>query len=594
MSKKKLICAALAAAMCSGAVLSGCTGGTTQLSPSSQAAEGSTAVSAAPTGAALTLPEDGGFKTVTAYASEDKYRTFYEIFPYSFYDSDGSGIGDLKGITQHLDYLNDGDINTTDDLGIEGIWLMPIMPSGSYHKYNVKDYMAIDESYGTMDDMRELTEECHKRNIRIIIDLVLNHTSRKHEWFTKAVEELKAGKTDGYAEYYHMAEYKEDNPPSGWRRLTGVDGKWYYEAQFDTDMPDLNLKNPAVREEIKKIVDFWLKDVGIDGFRLDAVLWFESTGIEDSVEDLKFLYDYAKSVKDDVYMVGECWSGAGDIAQFYDSGADSFFNFGMQSATGNVNVSINTKDGKGYTEYLANWQKTLREHNPDAIDTPFISNHDTDRSAGFLSTNTTRKMAAAMYILAPGDSFVYYGEEIGMRGSGSDPDKRTGMYWSSTDSTGYVTSIPGATNKETPEKGALEQAKDDSSLQSFYRRVIRLKSQNPEIARGTIEAVDLGDSEVGAYISEYNDSKVMVIFNVSSEGKTVTIPADKFTAAEVRGYLKCDSGDAPSGGAAADPFADLVGGGSEETQESAGATVTDFAVTGSSVSMPAYSAIVLK
>ena len=220
-------------------------------------------------------------------------------------------------------------------------------------------------------------------------------------------------------------------------------------------MPDLNLKSEKLREEIKGIVDFWLNDVGIDGFRLDAVLWYESTGIADSVSDLKWLYDYAKTVKSDVYMVGECWSSAGDIAQFYDSGADSFFNFSMQSATGNVVSSLNTKDGKGYADYLVNWQNTIREHNPAGIDSPFISNHDTDRSAGFLLTNTSRKMAAAMYLMAPGTPYIYYGEEIGMRGSGRDENKRTGMYWSSTDNTGYVASIPNSENKETPEKVLL-------------------------------------------------------------------------------------------------------------------------------------------
>lgn len=585
MKNKKQLCALLAASMLSAALLAGCnTSGNVTESSSAPAVSGSE------TG--LTLPEDGGFKTVEAKASDDKYRTFYEIFPYSFYDSDGDGVGDLKGITKNLDYLNDGDMSTTDDLGIEGIWLMPIMPSPSYHKYNVIDYMAIDEKYGTMDDMRELTGECHKRNISLIIDLVINHSSRQCEWYQKAVEELKAGKTDGYAQYYHFDQFKAGETRKGWQKVVGL-SDWYYECQFDTDMPDINLKNEKVREELKKIVDFWLGDVGIDGFRLDAVLWYESTGIEDSVEDLKWLYDYAKTVKPDVFMVGECWSSPGDIAQFYDSGADSFFDFGMQSATGAVASAVNSKDGKGYAEHLANWQKTIESHNSAAINTPFISNHDTNRSAGFFLSNTTKKMAAAMYILAPGDSFIYYGEEIGMRGSGTDPDKRTGMYWSSTDKTGYVEKIPGASNTDTPEKGALEQVKDEDSLQSFYRRAVRLKSQNPEIARGELTAVDLGNDEVGAYISDYNGSKVMVIFNISDKSNTVSIPSDKFTFSEVRGYLKADSGDAVNS-ANSDPFAAITGESQAETEEKESDNVKDFSVGSDSVTMPAYSAIVLK
>ncbi len=583
--KKKIICALLAASMCTVAVLSGCTNTTEPTTQSSAAS------SAAAEG--ISLPEDGGFKTVEAKASDDKFRTYYEIFAYSFYDSDDDGVGDLKGITKNLDYLNDGDIKTTDDLGIEGIWLMPIMPSPSYHKYNVTDYMAIDEKYGTMDDMRELTEECHKRNINVIIDFVINHTSRKHEWYQKAIEELKTGKTDGYAQYYHFDQFKEGETRKGWQKVAGLDGNWYYECQFDTDMPDVNLKNENVRNELKKIVDFWLKDVGIDGFRLDAVIWYESTGIEDSVEDLKWLYDYSKTVKPDVFMVGECWSSPGDIAQFYDSGADSFFNFGMQSATGAVASAVNTKDGKGYAEHLENWQTTILSHNPNAIDTPFISNHDTNRSAGFFLSNTTKKMAAAMYILAPGDSFIYYGEEIGMRGSGTDPDKRTGMYWSSTDSTGYVKTIPGATNTDTPEKGALEQVKDDDSLQSFYRRAVRLKSQNPEISRGKVTAVDVGNGEVAAYISEYEGSKVMVLLNISDKANTVNIPSDKFTIGEVRGYLKADSGDAGAS-ESSDPFAAITGDNQSSAQESAAEQSSDFSVKSDSVTLPPYSAIVVK
>ena len=149
------------------------------------------------------FPEDGGFKNTDFKYSDDKYRTFYEIFPYAFYDSDGNGKGDLNGITQKLDYLNDGDPKTTDDLGIDGIWLMPIMESPSYHKYNVADYYKVDSIYGTNDDFKNLLDEAHKRNINIIIDLVINHSSRQCEWFQKALEELEAGKTDGYAQYYH-------------------------------------------------------------------------------------------------------------------------------------------------------------------------------------------------------------------------------------------------------------------------------------------------------------------------------------------------------------------------------------------------------
>ena len=586
MSSKKFISIGLVCAMLAGTVLAGCNNGTA--GTNSQTPQNSSSQTA--TDESIKLPENGGFTSVSYELSKDKYRTYYEIFPYSFYDSNGDGIGDIKGVTSKLDYLNDGDTKTTTDLGVEGIWLMPIMPSPSYHKYNVADYKNIDEAYGTLDDFKEMLTEAHKRNINVIIDFVINHTSRQHEWYQKAIEELKAGKTDGYVQYYH---FKENNDEKGWNKA-GV-GDWYYECEFDADMPDLNLTNEKVRSELEDIVKFWL-DMGVDGFRLDAVKYYESTGTADSVSDLKWLYDYAKSVKDDVYMVGECWDASGIISDFYKSGADSFFNFDMQGATGRVNSALNREDALSYVQALEDWQKTIKASNPNAIDAPFISNHDTARSAGFLTTLTSRKMAAAMYILAPGNSFVYYGEEIGMTGSSSDPDKRTGMYWSSTDKTGYVEKIPGSANKDVPEKSVEEQLKDDNSLLSFYKRVIALKNQNPEIARGDVTAVDLGNKAVSGYVSSYNDSKVMVIYNVSGKGETVTIPSDKFTVSEVRGYAIADSGDMQnSTNPAVDDLLDLGTGTDESSAEtSEESKITEFSVNGSQVTLPAYSVIVLK
>lgn len=586
MSSKKFISLGLVCAMLAGTVLAGCNNGTADTN--SQTPQNNSSPTA--TGESIKLPENGGFTNTSYELSKDKYRTYYEIFPYSFYDSDGDGKGDLKGITSKLDYLNDGDTKTTTDLGVEGIWLMPIMPSPSYHKYNVADYKNIDELYGTLDDFKELVTEAHKRNINIIIDFVINHTSRQHEWYQKAIEELKAGKTDGYVQYYH---FKENNDEKGWNK-TGV-GDWYYECEFDADMPDLNLTNENVRSELEDIVKFWL-DMGVDGFRLDAVKYYENTGTEDSVKDLKWLYDYAKSVKDDVYMVGECWDASGVISNYYKSGVDSFFNFDMQGATGRVNSALNKEDALSYVKALEEWQKTIKASNPNAIDAPFISNHDTARSAGFLATLTSRKMAAAMYILAPGNSFIYYGEEIGMTGSRTDPDKRTGMYWESKDAEGYVKVIPGADNPDVPEKSVKEQLEDENSLLSFYKRVIALKNQNPEIARGDVTAVDLGNKAVSGYVSSYNDSKVMLIYNVSGKGETVTIPSDKFTVSEVRGYAIADSGDMQDDAKTnIDDLLDLGTGTDESSAETSEETkITEFSVNGSQVTLPAYSVIVLK
>ncbi|HWQ05864.1 MAG TPA: alpha-amylase family glycosyl hydrolase, partial [Feifaniaceae bacterium] len=202
---------------------------------------------------------------------DDNYRTYYEIFVASFYDSDGDGIGDLNGITQKLDYLNDGDDKTDTDLGFNGIWLMPIMPSPSYHKYDVTDYTAIDPVYGTLEDFQALLDACHARGIRLIIDFVFNHTSAKHPWFLQAVEYYKTlaiGQQPDYdvcpyAAYYHFSTEKKG--ASGWYRVGNTD--WYYEGKFWDQMPDLALENEQVRRELESAAAFWL-NMGVDGFRL--------------------------------------------------------------------------------------------------------------------------------------------------------------------------------------------------------------------------------------------------------------------------------------------------------------------------------------
>lgn len=595
MINKKMTAALLAGTMIVSGVLSGCT--STEYSKSdsgsdtSSGGDSATSATAAADDGSLALPDDGGFKN-TYEPTGDKYRTYYEIFPYSFYDSDGDGVGDLNGITKKLDYLNDGDPSTTDDLGIEGIWLMPIMQSPSYHKYNIADYETVDKLYGTNDDFKKLAEEAHKRNINIIIDLVINHTSRSHEWYKNAVKELKEGKTDGYAQYYHFEKNKNE---SGWRGA-GFDD-WYYEGQFDSDMPDLNLQNPEVRKEIEKIVKYWI-DLGVDGFRLDAVKFFESTGTEDSIADLKWLYDYAKSVKEDVYMVGECFDSASLYMQYYKSGVDSFFDFEDQSGTGNVKVAVTSQNAKRYINSIQKTETSIKEVNPNGINAPFISNHDTARSAGFLMTNTARKLGAALYILKPGNPFIYYGEEIAMTSTAdNDPDKRQGMYWSASDKTGYVASIPGSKYDKLPEQAVDEALKDEDSLLNFYKRVIRLKQQNPEIARGTITSVEFDKKEIGGYVSAYNGSNVLVIFNLGDETSTVEVPSDTFKINEVRGYLLADSGDGVVEQANANTALDNILKGSSSEEESAAESAENtgtISVKGQSVTMPAYSVIVLK
>ena len=567
MTKNKLISAALAGSLAVSAVLCGCTG----------SGGGSSTVSTASTvnssaDGSLPLPEDGGYLN-TYTMSNDKYRTYYEIFPYAFYDSDGDEIGDLNGITLKLEYLNDGDPATRDDLGVDAIWLMPIMQSPSYHKYNVTDYYTVDKKYGTNDDFKKLLDEAHKRGINVIIDLVINHTSRTCEWYQKAIEELKAGKSDGYAKYYN---FSQEEGHSGWAE--SAVGGWYYECRFDSDMPDLNLQNPTVREELEKVVKFWV-DMGVDGFRLDAVLWYETDlGNEASISDLKWLYDYGKSIKPDIYMVGECWSDFVTISEFYESGIDSFFNFKGQGSSGEIYQAVRKRDVKNYIDYIIDWNNDIKDYNPNAIDALFLSNHDNVRSANYLITETEKRLNAALYLLMPNNPFIYYGEEIRMKGSANDPEKRRGMYWSATDETGYVSDIPGADDEGKPDQSVEEALKDPESLLNFYKRIIALRNQNPEIARGTLKLVSFGDdASVAGYVSTYQDSSVMVIFNLDTSSKTITVPKDEFEIKEVKGYLKAH-----------------VEGENVYDEDDLPAYSGTITVKGQEVTLPAQSVIVLK
>lgn len=176
-------------------------------------------------------PDTG--QEMKAAASQDKYRNYYEIFVSSFCDSNGDGIGDIGGIISKLDYLNDGDPNSGDDLGIDGIWLMPIMPSPSYHKYDVTDYYDIDPQYGTMEDFEKLIAECDKRGIDVIIDLVINHTSSEHPWFKKAKAEIAQGNLDGYAKLYSIAAPGERDTKYGYQFITGT--KYSFECNFPAE-----------------------------------------------------------------------------------------------------------------------------------------------------------------------------------------------------------------------------------------------------------------------------------------------------------------------------------------------------------------------
>lgn len=474
-------------------------------------------------------------------APDDNYRTWYEIFVYSYCDSNGDGVGDLAGVTQKLDYLQ--------DLGIGGIWLMPIHPSPSYHKYDVLDYCAIDPAYGTMEDFETLVSQCADRNIRLIIDLVVNHTSSQHPWFLEAAQYLSTlapGQNPDpavcpYADYYFF----QDSEAPGYHLVPGTEN-WYYEGRFSPEMPDLNLGSTAVRAEIEKVMAFWTEK-GVSGFRLDAAKEFYSGQTEKNVEVLNWLQTTARELNPDAYLVAEVWDGFSALTQYYESGITSLFNFAFGDSDGKI---IKVLRGAGdpalvstYAPALQKADTAFRGRNPDYIDAPFLSNHDVGRIAGFAGRDPYKtKLAAAMNLFMGGSAFVYYGEELGMVAGALDhPSYRAPMNWGSD--SGTTQPPPGCTLPEEAPFGTLAQQEGDpASVYNYYRQAIAIRNAIPSIPRGipTVEeALNVGC--VSACRKTWGEEQCILLMNIDEVPAQVDLSA--YEDWEVSASLSADTNE---------------------------------------------------
>ena len=459
---------------------------------------------------------------------DDNNRVWYEIFVYSYCDSDGDGIGDLNGVIQKLPEL--------EALGVTGIWLMPIHPSTTYHKYNVSDYYAIDPQYGTMEDFENLLKACGEKGISVIMDLVLNHTGSEHAWFQSAVEYLKTlpagAEPDSaeckYVDYYNFA-YAE-NCPTYYKEVPGAEN-WFYEARFSYDMPDLNLGSEAVRAEIRDIMAFWL-DKGVSGFRLDAAKEFYSDNTEKNVEVLSWIQQTAVSIDPDCYLVAEVWDSFGTVTDYYTSGITSIFNYPFGDSSGKI-ITVLRGAGKAdvvstYATALEKADKAYSGSNPEYIDAPFLSNHDVGRIAGFVSGDEAKiKLAGAMNIFMSGSVFIYYGEEIGMTGSGNDPSKRAPMYWNADRDDGTTDLPPDCVLPEEYPLGSLEeQKKDDSSVYNYYRQAIAIRNALAVISHGSTTAeTALNRGCISAQRKTWGEQTCIILMNIDPESAQVDLSA---------------------------------------------------------------------
>ena len=471
------------------------------------------------------------------------YGVNYEVFVRSFADSNGDGIGDLNGLTAKLDHLQ--------ELGVGGVWLMPVMPSPSYHKYDVTDYRGIDPEYGTVEDFRRFVEEAHARGIRVLIDLIVNHTGTANPWFISA----RSGKESPYRDYYVWANKDsirreiakktitlDSDNITQWHAVDGDTLAEHYYGFFWGGMPDLNMDNPAVRKEFVDIGRFWLDSMKVDGFRLDAARHiYPDERASDNHAFWIWFREEMQRIKPDVYLVGEVWANAETVAP-YLKGLPALFNFDMGYAiTRVVNAGIDT------TGLIGSYQRILEYYTRQSdgfIDAVFLRNHDQHRILSELNGDLVKmRTAASILMTLPGTPYVYYGEEIGMLGRKPDEQIREPFLWDlkSKDNLRTRWEAPVHSSDSTVVPLAV-QRQDSASLYNFYRNWIRFRNGSKALTYGRLEASSLGSSEVIAFDRSVEKDKVTVLHNIGSKMVRLNLKEKKYRLlfSTVRGTTQKD------------------------------------------------------
>ena len=439
----------------------------------------------------------------------------YEVFVSSFMDSNGDSIGDISGIKEQIPYLQ--------SLSIKGIWLTPIHPSPSYHGYDVTDYKAIRKEYGSIEDFKGLISELDSAGIALILDVVVNHSSSEHPWFVSACESLVIEPCGSESctskplcrEHNPYVEYYNFTYGSGQHSVEGADG-WYYLGVFGPHMPDFNLDNENVRHELMDIAKFWM-DLGVKGFRLDAVIHYYEQNSAKNEEFLSWLVSGIKEHNQNTYIVGEAWSDTTTIMRLYNSGINSLFDFAIHGSSGIIAEFLRSGDGKALSTHLEKHYSSLQALDEPVQNAVFLGNHDTGRIAGILRRDIQKlKQAAALYLTLPGVPFIYYGEEIGMTGSGKDENKRLPMLWNAKGD-GLCLAPSDADQKQKLKQGVLEQEGDEASLLNFYRELLSARTECSAFYHGNIEAVDVKSNSIAAWNVYDDENRLTVLHNLSAE-----------------------------------------------------------------------------
>lgn len=459
--------------------------------------------------------------SVNAKTQNPEIVIVYEVFIPSFCDSNKDGIGDIPGLISKLDYIR--------DLGISAIWISPVHPSPSYHKYDVNDYYAIDPHYGTMEDMERLIRATHQRGMKLIFDLVINHTSTEHPWFVASASSPK----NPYRNYYVWKDFNAVEDEIN-KKTTTFDSdnitqwhKWHDEEEcyygfFWKGMPDLNFDNPDVRKEVYKVGKFWL-DKGIDGFRLDAARHiFPDDRLEDTRKFWEEFRTEMEAVKPDISIVGEVWSDPSILVSLF-KGLPSLFNFELtKSIPETINSGMAAKFEESY-RLIDSTYHTSQEPFEDAI---LLSNHDMDRIRSKTGSDIEKaKLAASILLTLPGIPYLYYGEEIGMLGMKPDENNREPFLWGEDSS--VDTHWLQAKYTLAPDVTPLhEQKRDLHSIYNHYKKWIAFRNEHPEISTSALLFIQPEFQNLLSYTLTGPTEKLLVIHNLVGHVSSVRIADD--------------------------------------------------------------------
>jgi glycosidase len=474
---------------------------------------------------------------------------YYEIFVRSFADTDSDGIGDLRGVTEKLDYLH--------ALGVSGIWLMPIHPSPSYHGYDVENYKTVNPQYGAMSDFDALITKANQLGIKVVLDFVVNHTSKTHPWFTQA-----CGNTASpYRNFFLFApattvqtEISAGHVPSvttyndyEWHNVENGTTDYKYYGIFSSWMPDINPESTAAMDSIYSAAKFWL-DKGVAGFRLDAAKHIYQ--VEKSQQNIDFwraFHNTLKTYKPDVYLVGEVLDGDHNNVAYFYQGLPALFNFPNWY---NLEWALNNATGCYYPRDVDDCLKAFAAYNSGYLNVPKLSNHDEDRTMSMLGDDVAKaKVAAAVLLTLPGQPYIYYGEEIGMRGmkTGGDENVREPFLWAAKSSDTWRTTwrTPQYNTEATVLPLARQQA-DENSLYSTYAEFIRLRNTYPALAEGNFTYPDPASilPELMIYSRQKGEQRMMVIHNLGTVTRVYRLPeAVKHPVASVNKALLRQDGN---------------------------------------------------